>query len=184
MKRGGYFVDIGACYPFKLSNTSYLESKWDWTGLLIEPNPTLASQLQTYRTSKVLNLAVGQPSQIDLSISTNPEYSSVLAQNRKKHNLYESTGEILSVSCKTLQCILGENNVPRYFDYLSIDVEGMEMDVLESGDWEKWRPNFISIEHNFTNTRHNIKLFLEKVGYERDDSFSVFSWDDFYIRIR
>ena len=183
MKRGGYFVDIGACYPIRLSNTHNLEANWGWTGLLIEPNPYLVPELKAQRTSKVLNLAVGQSPSIELSIAINPEFSSARSKEEGLHKLYAPTGEKVTVECKTLREIFEVHNVPKDFDYLSIDVEGSEMSVLESGDWKIWRPKFITVEHNFSEARNEINNFLKSVGYERDESISVFSWDDLYVRI-
>ena len=65
-------------------------------------------------------------------------------------------------------------------DYLSLDTEGSELEILGSIDYKKIQISIITVEHNFTNKRNEIKTLLENKGYKR--VFEKFSYcDDWYI---
>jgi len=75
---------------------------------------------------------------------------------------------------------LKKYNAPKEIDYLSVDTEGSELDILSAFDFNEYRFNCITIEHNFTENREKLKLLLEQNGYKR--IFEHLSkWDDWYI---
>lgn len=180
-KTGGYFVEVGACHPIALSNSYLLESKYSWDGLLIEPNPDLIPQLSSQRKAKVVPFAVGPKGSIDLDIAQSPEFSrNSNLEKKSKHRLFKTTGRSITVESWPLAEIFEKNNSPKLMDFMSIDVEGFELQVLESNDWNKWRPNFIAIEHNFRQDRQKIIEFMVKCGYSLSLDHSQYCWDDFF----
>ena len=77
------------------------------------------------------------------------------------------------------QNVFNKFNVPYYVDYLSLDVEGAEMMVLEGIDFDRHRFGIISIEHNHQKTmKENIGDFLISKGYKYETTLGV---DDIYI---
>lgn len=79
---------------------------------------------------------------------------------------------------KTLTEILDESNAPKYIDYLSLDTEGTELEILKGLDFSKYVIGYISIEHNFRPLRNELRNYLQKNGY----IFSRWNrFDDEYI---
>ena len=75
---------------------------------------------------------------------------------------------------------LRQNDAPRLIDYLSLDTEGNEWDILKAFPLQDWTIKLISVEHNFTATRENIHQLLVGHGYQRRER----EWDDWYELIR
>ena len=71
-------------------------------------------------------------------------------------------------------------NAPKKIDYLSVDTEGSEFDILSAFDFNEYRFNCITIEHNFTENREKLKFLLEQNGYKRVFEY-LSKWDDWYI---
>jgi len=181
-KRNGYFVEVGACHPIKLSNTYRLEHDFDWRGLLIEPNPGLVKELRRLRSATVLPCAVSNSSNsVELLLATNPEFSTIAKEKMEKnHRLFESTGESVTVDARKLEDLFQENDVPFDFELLSIDIEGNELEALKSNDWLRWKPKVVLVEHNFRNDRKDIRNYLFERGYKLAIENSQFSWDDWF----
>lgn len=180
-KSNGYFVEVGACDPIRLSNTYYLESKYAWDGLLVEPNPALRFELERMRKAKVISCAVGPQGLIELYVAENPEFTtSSLVKKDARHRLFKNSGRVIKVESIPLTDIFFENNTPKYFDFLSVDVEGSEYQVLSSNDWSKWRPKYVVVEHNFRGDRIRIRDYMLSNGYVVSKENSSYSWDDWF----
>jgi FkbM family methyltransferase len=156
----GMFVDIGANHPFDGNQTWFLEQH-GWTGLLIEPNPELAQLLREQRPkSKTLQVAVGAPSQVGV-------VDFHLAVNNGKSSLIPSYDTVVTrkiqVQLKTLDSILKENEISQ-IDFLSLDVEKFELEVLEGFDLAKWKPRLILIEDFWYNYQKH--RYLKMRGYQ------------------
>lgn len=183
-KIGGYFVELGACEPVRLSNSYLLETNYGWKGLLIEPNPGMAKALRDKRSASVSETAVAKGESVTLVITESPEFAAIQdARDRKRHPKAGTFNHEVIVRSKSLTEILDENNVPKDFDYLSIDIEGGEMYALESLDFSRYSPSLITIEHNFQEYRKDIQDLLYSCGYKLDPLMSMYSWDDWYIKI-
>ncbi len=153
----GYFVEVGANDPQRYSQTWHLEQR-GWTGVLIEPLPDLAEKLRRRRRAKVYEFACSSPqnSGRKLTLQLAGIHSSLdpnffVAGSR-------SQGEI-EVAARTLDEILTDAQAPAPIDYLSIDVEGHELEVLAGFDIARWRPRLIMIEDLAKNLRihHELK---------------------------
>lgn len=156
----GTFVDVGANHPTQGNQTWFLEQQ-GWTGILIEPNPHLAGLLREQRPkSKIFQLAVGSPAQVG-------EVDFFLVAGSGRSSLIPAfdaqvTGKI-RVQLRTLDSILQESGVTE-IDFLSLDVEKVELDVLDGFDFAKWKPRLILIEDFCYNNRK--RVYLRRHGYK------------------
>jgi FkbM family methyltransferase len=182
-RTNGTFVEVGACHPYYLSNTYYLENSMSWNGLLIEPNPQLAKELRAKRKARVIEKAVTSNGRdVEFLIADRPEFSTVRDNTRGSvHKLFSTNGDVLSMASSTLSDLFDREKVPIDFEFLSIDIEGGELDALRGLNFNKYRPKLICIEHNFRNERDEIRILLTSVGYVLAEECSTFSWDDWYI---
>lgn len=169
-RQGGVFVEVGANEPIRPSSQSWhLENQLNWTGILIEPEPELAEKArQTRPGSVVCQCACTSPDKtghLSLYIPVRngqPIVShAAVEKNIDVHN-YSEHHEV-RVPARSLNDILEENQIDR-IDFLSIDVEGAELDVLKGFDLEKYRPALILLEDKHVAlTKHR---YLKKRGYK------------------
>ena len=109
----------------------------------------------------------------ELSTINKYSESDIHKQNRRKGKKYE-------VKTITLESLLDEYNSPNIIDYLSIDTEGSEYDILKDFNFNKYQFKIITVEHNFSENRVKIKSLLESKGYKRVyENLSKF--DDWYL---
>lgn len=173
-----FFCDVGAGDPINFSNTYRLEKTGNWEGILVEADPRRCKELKIKRKSIVVNYAVSENENEILEVATNPDFSS-LAKVYDKHRLFQHSGEQILVKGKRLDEILSENNAPINFEFLSIDVEGAELSVLKTINLTKWKPKYVTIEHNYRPDREIIYNLLNSVGYVRVVDIDT-AWDDWY----
>lgn len=88
-----------------------------------------------------------------------------------------STYEVRTIS---LVDLLALYKAPSVIDYLSIDTEGSELDILSAFDFSKYTVRLITVEHNYTSNRESIHALLARHGYHRVFS-ELSAWDDWYI---
>ena len=183
-KKKGYFVEFGAANGKYLSNTYLMEKKFSWTGILCEPAKNFQQELKNNRSCIIEDICVWNKSNELLEfIETDiPEHSSLtrfslldrMAHTRRKGDRYK-------VKTITLNELFEKNNVPKEMDYLSIDTEGSEFEILESLNHDKYKFNFITCEHMYTQKREKIYNLLLSKGYKRIfENFSL--QDDWYVR--
>lgn len=155
----GFFLEIGANHPTKLSQTWLLE-QYGWNGILIEPMPHLADLLRKQRrNSLVFESAVSSSDKTGyayLLIKKDPAESELVFDKPTEDNVYEI------VRVRTVNDILVEAKCDK-IDFLSIDIEGMEIAALQSFNFEKYQPSLIVIEDHC----HNLKKhkFLKSKDY-------------------
>ena len=100
--------------------------------------------------------------------------------NNDEHAKARQAKTTYMVNTISLIDLLKKHGAPKVIDYLSVDTEGSELDILSAFDFNQYRFNCISLEHNFTENREKLKLLLEQNGYKR--VFEHLSkWDDWYI---
>jgi FkbM family methyltransferase len=142
--RKGYFVEVGANEPRERSQTFHLEQA-GWSGVLIEPQPALADKLRAQRNAKVFAVACSSPQNAGRTLPLHVAGPlSALDRDRMAPGATPET--IIDVPIRTLDDVLGEAGTPEGFDFLSIDVEGHEIDVLRGVDLARWRPGLILLE--------------------------------------
>ena len=168
-----YFIDVGACYPIKYSNSFILQEK-GWSGLVIEPNPLLVNDLCSRESNSVvvLPVAVAVKSGKQNLVNYGALSSLVISADRDIYaNLRKKkidNGEFTTVDTMTFNEISNIHNVPKQIGYLSIDVEGLDFDILQEFDLDKHTLSAISIEHNLDlDLRRMINKYMRSKGYRR-----------------
>jgi FkbM family methyltransferase len=183
-KENGYFVEFGATNGITLSNTYLLEKSHQWTGIVAEPAKNWHNQLLRNRNCIIDTRCVWTETgkQLTFHESEVGELSTIdIFSNNDKHATARSPGKNYLVDTISLDDLLSTHNAPNIIDYLSIDTEGSEFDILNKFDFQKHKFNIITVEHNFTESREKINILLKINGYTR--IFERFSqWDDWYIR--
>ena len=163
-KENGYFVEIGANDGINLSNTYLLEKDFGWKGICVEALHDKFNELVKNRKSININKAVYYKTGEILQFSSN-NLSSGITDTIDKH-MDSKTKEQLLVETITLNDILDQNNAPRFIDYISIDTEGSEFEIIKSVDLNKYKFGLIHIEHNYVEPRRtNMKTYLLENGY-------------------
>jgi FkbM family methyltransferase len=142
--RKGYFVEVGANEPRARSQTYHLEQA-GWTGVLVEPQPALADRLRAERKAQVFAVACSSP---DNAGKTLPLHVAGPLSSLDRLSMAPGARPetVIEVPVRTLDSVLEEAGAPAGFDFLSIDVEGHELDVLRGFDIARWRPRLILLE--------------------------------------
>lgn len=182
-KRDGYFVEFGAAGGIELSNTAMLERDFGWTGILSEPARMWHDTLHANRDCIIDTRCVWSASGARLEFTEVPLGElSTLSQFRTcdSHAHQRAQGETYLVETVSLNDLLDAHDAPEVIDYLSVDTEGSELDILRAFDFGRRTFRFISCEHNFTPARQEIHDLLASHGYRRilPDISNV---DDWYV---
>ncbi len=135
----GFFVEVGAFHPIDFSQTFALEQR-GWDGLLVEPIPAQAENLRRMRRARVFEVACGGPAQHGRT-----QKMSIAGALSSLRTVEDTSQQSVDVQVRTLDSLLAEANVER-IDFLSVDVEGVELDVLAGLSFDKYRPNLILLE--------------------------------------
>lgn len=187
-KRGGYFVEFGACDGEKLSNTLLLEKEYNWSGILAEPNPVWHSKLVGTRNCQIDFRCVADRTGAEITfhhIPTMPELSRmkhIVPQDIHERNGNRSVFEQFVVGTVSLNDLLVEHNAPQHIDYISIDTEGSELSILQGFDFSSYYVQLFSVEHaGEASKREAVRALLEANGYSRWWP-ELSQWDDWYVR--
>ncbi len=182
-KTGGTFCEFGATDGLSLSNTRYLESRLSWTGLLAEParrwhGPLKANRLNATIDTRCVYSRSGE--HIEFLEAKSGEYSTIRGYDGgDAHGPKRQDGQTYDVETISLNDLLAAHDVTS-LNYLSVDTEGSELEILASFDFDQVRPGVVTVEHNFTDARHAIHRLMLANGYHR--VFEEFSdWDDWYV---
>ena len=193
--KNGVFVDVGAHDGISLNNTLYFERNNNWTGINIEPIKSVYDSLLINRPKSInINCAVCN---IDgeTEFLCNRGYTEMLSGIKdtfdKRHlqriehenNQMGSITETIKVKTKRLETILDENAI-RNINYLSIDVEGAEYEVIKSINFDKVFIDIIGFENNYEDVSIPIVKYLEEknyvVFYKHLDIFMIHTNSVFY----
>jgi len=183
-KRGGFFVEFGATDGVLLSNTWLLEREFGWQGICAEPNPKFFELLKQNRRCQVSDQYIGRETGMTVEFILADAYggSQEFAdkdEHKDKRDAYAAVGHVATFTSISLDDFLQQHLAPCDIDYISIDTEGSEYDLLSRFPFEKWNIHLLTIEHNFTDQREMICQLLEAHGYRRTEQ----QWDDWYEKI-
>jgi FkbM family methyltransferase len=142
--RRGFFVEVGANEPYVRSQSWHLE-KSGWTGILVEPQPDLAHELEAKRSAKVFATACSSPDRAGQKLPLHVA-GPLSSLNRERMAPGAAPETVIEVPIRTLDNILEEAGAPAKFEFLSIDVEGHELEVLRGFDFARWQPQLILLE--------------------------------------
>lgn len=146
----GFYVDIGAHHPFRFSNT-YFFYKRGWKGINIDPTPGSMIPFRFFRRRDInLELGIGKVAgEMTFNCFDDPALNSFneeLSEQRTLETKYKIIDRV-KVEINTLNQILNKYlNEGTKIDFFSIDVEGLDLEVLQSNDWERFAPSFILVE--------------------------------------
>lgn len=181
----GFFVEFGATDGLFLSNTYFLEEQFKWKGILAEPARSWATKLKDNRKSCTIDYrCVWRRSgeKVDFIEDTLPEISGVSTTlNKERMSVNSSKYTVDTVS---LLDLLAEHHAPKYIDYISIDTEGSEYEILENFDFSCYQFGLITVEHNYDAEKREklFSLFTQK-NYTRIFR-EISAEDDWYIPCR
>ena len=170
-KRQGFFVDIGAGDGIIGSNTFLLEKFYNWQGICVDPNPTFLKSLCGSRDCLISDLAVYKQSGKVLPFKHLQQhrtefigwhFRSGLAENVDKTSIQFDDHRVYSI---TLNDLLELYASPKEIDYISIDTEGSEVDILGNFDFDKYNIKFFTIESNNEENRNKVIDIMSKNKY-------------------
>lgn len=175
-RESGFYVDVGAGHPVIGNNTMRFYRR-GWSGINIEPNPDSFAKLEKCRPDDT-NLRIGAGAE-----SAFMEYRHFQAGNMSTFSLLEARLSMMEgykledtrvVEVRSLADILEEHAGGSRIDFMSVDTEGWDLEVLAGNDWSRWSPSVICVE---TATRHMsdgsgkfnpaVAVLLESLGYHK-----------------
>lgn len=149
-KRDGFYVDVGAHHPRRFSNTYYFY-KEGWRGINIEPNPDALKAFNLERPKDInLQLGVSDVASILEYYYFDEPALNTFDPNVVKERLANTSYKVVNkegVCVERLDCLL-KKHLPsgQLIDFLSVDVEGLDLAVLRSNDWHLFRPKCVLAE--------------------------------------
>jgi len=181
-KTNGYFVEFGATDGYDISNTYILEKDYGWSGILAEPATQWHEKLAQNRNCHIDHSVIWRANEPVLfnerergDASLAVEYMGSVTEPWSN-----DIKEQYEVSGITLNNLLVKYNAPNDIDYISMDTEGNEIDILETFNFDKYRVKFFTVEHNYReDNRNRIYQLLTSKGYDRV-LIDLSQQDDFY----
>lgn len=149
--RKGFYVDVGCNHPVKLSNTLTLYFA-GWRGINIDANPAVVERMRRLRPGDVVVCSlVGQPgASHEFVMFAQDELSTADPLFAERWAKSADVVQRVALQSRSLTDILREHGAPAAFEFLNIDVEGMELEVLQSLDFTQFQPRLIALEiHGF-----------------------------------
>ena len=164
-KKKGYFIEIGAYDGIMGSNCYYFEKYLDWNGIAIEPSPNQFEKLKKNRKCKLLNQAIShEVKEVEfIEVIEGLTQMSGINDNDYRETLDIITNNKISkTKSYNLKTVTFDEIVPKNFDidYISIDIEGGEMNLLNSINFNNYNIKVISVENNIPD-KQNFKTFFE-----------------------
>ncbi|MBE9061357.1 FkbM family methyltransferase [cf. Phormidesmis sp. LEGE 11477] len=182
----GFFIEMGAGDGLLLSNTAILEKKFNWTGLLIEPSHQF-EKLEENRNSACINACISNkkgyiyiaemPAPSCMKVDPNNALRSMTidatdvydakskALSRLPHNFKDRITQdmiaVREVKCTTMKDVLLECGAPKTIDYMSLDVEGHEYEIMSNFPFEEYKVLAMNIER----PNKELRSLLGEKGY-------------------
>lgn len=172
----GFYVDVGAHHPFRFSNT-YLFYKRGWRGINIDAMPDSMIPFNRFRPRDIniecgvaFNGGGGSMTYYSFNEPALNGFNPKLSTKYQAHPLYHLI-DTISVPVRRLEEILDDNLPPHTaIDFLSVDVEGLDLEVLRSNNWDKYRPRIVLAESWESDLesiyQDEIYTFLHSLGYK------------------
>ncbi len=174
-KTKGFFVDIGAHHPIRFSNTYHFYRR-GWRGINIDACPDSMKLFKKIRPKDInLEMGVGlTDAMLDYYMFDEPALNSfdrALSEERNRDTAYRIV-DIRSIRVSPLSKILDQhlNNNQTSIDFFNVDVEGLDLDVLKSNNWERYSPTLIiteSLKNSIADIlQSGVNTYLVSVGYQ------------------
>jgi FkbM family methyltransferase len=183
-KRNGYFVEFGATNGLRMSNSYVLEKSYGWSGIVAEPCRHWHRDLQLNRQCSIDLRCVWSKTGEHVEFREPPDAElATIARfsDGDFHAKSRRSGQLYSVETVSLNDLLLQHGAPHLIDFLSIDTEGSEFDILSAFDLDAHDIRIITVEHNYTTMRARIRdlLTANRYGPLFED---LSQWDDWYVR--
>jgi len=161
-------VEVGAWDGIEFSNTYMFEKGLDWKGICIEPSQDAFLALSRNRNCAMFNCAAWNDSGqfLDFRETSIGSLSALEGFGNDWAKEIRSEFKRSKVEARSLKDLLLEAKAPGWVDYLSVDTEGSELEVLEGFPWETHNVGVATIEHNFTARRKELENFMFDRGFE------------------
>lgn len=182
----GFFVEFGAADGISGSNTWLLEKKLGWDGILAEPGRVWYSSLMRNRSCSIQTDCVWSETgkQLEFTQAEDAGFSTLSAYtNKDSHRQRRVSGKTYSVQTVSLHDLLIKSNAPRSIDYISIDTEGSEYDILSNFPFASWDVSLLTVEHNFREDRAAMHDLMKANGFVRVLT-KLSKFDDWYVAAR
>jgi hypothetical protein len=176
-KKNGFFIEIGGGNGFDLSNTYLLEKKFKWDGIICEPNTALQKKISNLRSVKIIKEPITRKclKNINFYENADPYQSSIVKTNNFK--------KVIRINSLSLNHLLKDFKNNKIIDYISIDTEGNEVEILKNFNFKKFKVKIFTIEHNFNKiNRKKILRIMKKNKYKRVHQ-NISYMDDWYIKL-
>lgn len=141
------YLDLGTCHPIAANNT-YLFYTQGSRGVCVEANPALLEEIKKVRAGDEclnLGLSTSEAAKLDFYVFSSPWVSTFSQEEAEKRKLHYRLESVVSVPQITINAL-----IQRYFDkppnFVSLDVEGLDLAILQSLDFAKYRPEVFCIE--------------------------------------
>lgn len=182
-KTDGFFVEFGATDGLSISNTWLLEKYFNWKGILAEPAQIWHDRLRSNRNCAIDTRCVWKESGQDIIFNQaeSPELSkidSVVIDDWAK-DIRGINATQYPVRTVSLIDLLNEHQAPREIDYISVDTEGSEFDILEAFDFNAYKVKIWTIENNLKKKNWNVSELMFSKGYARVYE-DISEYDDWY----
>ncbi|WP_405295859.1 FkbM family methyltransferase [Algibacter sp. Ld11] len=144
----GVYVDVGSWHPKKASNTYFFYLR-KWKGICIDPNPELKELYSKMRPKDIfVNAGVGKSdSSMEYYMFSESSINTFSSDFIERNNLTSKIVKKIEVPVYSLKEILGKHiSSTDRLDFFDIDVEGLDLEVLKTNDWNLYRPKVIVIE--------------------------------------
>lgn len=178
-KDDGFFVEFGACDGVEISNSWVLEQRFGWRGILAEPGRSWHEDLATNRIAKIDQRCVWGRSgdRLTFNETSFPDRSQVSKFYVPAAGEITATYEVETVS---LADLLVDHDAPAHIDFLSMDVEGAESDVLSAFPFDRYTFGFICIEQHGEAQARAVRSIMKAVGYDQIHE-RISGYDGWYV---
>jgi FkbM family methyltransferase len=170
----GFYVDVGAWHPRKFNNTWRFYRR-GWHGINVEPDPDMCRLLAAARPRDInINIAAGSSDGRRVLFKFAAGNLSTISEAESDFCIEKgfAPSDTIDVGVRTLAGLLSEHRPSGRIDFMTIDTEGLELEVLEGNDWSSFRPWLICVEiaegyrsAGCSSDTAAIKELLERVGY-------------------
>lgn len=163
-KKPGYYIEIGAFDGRKKNSTIILEQA-GWDGICMEPTPQSYAQLIKNRKCRCENVAIWKENTKKefVTYKNDPAWNGIKETLDEYHIERLNQAETIVVPTKTWDSM----NFPKQIDYLQIDVEGAELEIMDCIDWNEQKISYVCIEDNGSKsgdlTYYN---YMTSLGYQ------------------
>ncbi|HEX8091760.1 MAG TPA: FkbM family methyltransferase [Blastocatellia bacterium] len=175
-KRSGIYLDIGAYDPHSLSNTKRFYDR-GWRGCNVEPNPTRFDKFVRERPEDInLNIGISGAAGNMVFFEAEHEYLSTFSEERATQlkSMGEKIRREIEVPIITMTDVFVNHLKTAAVDFCSVDTEGMDLMILESNDWRRFRPRVMCVEVSLAEDQSksgqgtmSVEGFLASVGYKK-----------------